>query len=599
MFGMLFIFIINSGNIKIVNAEYSDNIKVDNIQEVQYENIIDYDGYKIYYAYNNTFHFLFIIAPFNFTNEIIEIRDQKDNVFCYFSSETEFSTPFLELEFGFINNTLEITINRIIKNDFAIKIGTYPYPFILKVDPDPKSAPQVVYTRSSDEEDKEKVDPVDDYISPWGIATITWMWMISNPILYILYPFFMTYIILVFVRTVFRPYTYYKNKKGKSKYLGRFAYQQPSEEFSGFWEIYFKRYRKMHKVYSKISYVDQIRFCYMNLGIVKYFSDIIYKKTELSDGMDVVYEQERVDTYYNKFKYTMYRVLSIIIYGVLVSKWLKNTLEYQVKTEKMNGELKKIDKKTGKKIYYQIDKLDEKGNPIPIRVKEIPLLQLQLSFDKIDITCDVEYDILETGEKGEVLVHKTEVGKSIYYVEDLKRDEKVRNGKDIKPDNYNVRVIQVFDIEQAIMQQDHIDNIRSINDLKVSRVNKEYIELDKKYNITREQLDSFNRNLNSEIMDKIKELQQKSVVDASSIVEIVSIALTGYKESGDVKESALVAFTEYYNKKGAEYIGNYKSKYEIEQAKANVFEKQVKQLQNRDTFLLPNSDELDADLGED
>ena len=169
----------------------------------------------------------------------------------------------------------------------------------------------------------------------------------------------------------------------------------------------------------------------------------------------------------------------------------------------------------------------------------------------------------------------------------------------MKIDNYNVRVVQVFDIEQAIMQQDHIDNVRSISDLKSSKKDMDYIELDKKYNITREQLDSFNRNLNSEIMDKIKELQQKSVVDASSIVEIVSTALTGYKESGDVKESARVAFTEYYNKKGAEYIGNYKSKYEIEQAKANVFEKQVKQLQNRDTFLLPNSDELDADLGED
>ena len=336
----------------------------------------------------------------------------------------------------------------------------------------------------------------------------------------------------------------------------------------------------------------------MNLGIVKYFSDIIYKKTELSEGMDVVYEMELVDTFYNKFKYIMYRVFSILIYGILVSKWLKNTLEYQVKTEKMNGELKKIDKKTGKKIYYQIDKLDKEGNPIPIKVKKIPLLQLQLSFDKIDITCDVEYDILETGEGGEVLVHKTEVGKSIYYVEDLKRDEKV-NKEEMKINNYNVRVVQVFDIEQAIMQQDHIDNVRSISDLKSSKKDMDYIELDKKYNITREQLDSFNRNLNSEIMDKIKELQQKSVVDASSIVEIVSTALTGYKESGDVKESARVAFTEYYNKKGAEYIGNYKSKYEIEQAKANVFEKQVKQLQNRDTFLLPNSDELDADLGED
>jgi hypothetical protein len=336
----------------------------------------------------------------------------------------------------------------------------------------------------------------------------------------------------------------------------------------------------------------------MNLGIVKYFSDIIYKTTELSEDMVVVYEQELVDTYYNKFKYIMYRILSILIYGVLISKWLKGTLEYQVKMEKEDGELKKTDKKTGKKIYYQIDKLDEKDNPIPIRVKEIPLLQLQLTFDKINIVCDVEYDILETGEAGEELVHKIELGKSLYYVEDLKRNEKIKKEK-IKVDNYSVETVPSMDIEQAIMQQDHIDNIRSINDLKVSRVNKEYIELDKKYNLTREQLDSFNRNLNSEIMDRIKRLYQKTVVDADSIVEIVSSALTGYKSSGDVKESALKAFREYHNHKGAKQTSDYKSKFEIEQAKAIVFEKQVKQLQKRDTFLLPNGEDVDTDLGHD
>ena len=310
VFSILFIFMLNNNTTKTVKAEYSDNIKIDNLQEVEYENIIDYDGYKIYYAYNNTFHFLFFIAPFNFTNEIVEIRDQNDYVFCLFSSEIEFSAPYLELEFSFINNTLEITINRIIKNDFAIKIGTYPYLFILKVDPTPKTtSPQIIYTESSSEDAKKKGDLVENYMSPWGIMTIMWRYMTSNIFLYLAYPFITTYLILVFVRTVFRPYTYYKNKKGKSRYAGRFAYQQPSEEFSGFWEIYFKRFRKMHKVYSKISYIDQIRFCYMNLGIVKYFSDIIYRNAELSEDMDVVYEQELVDTSWNKFKYISYRVL--------------------------------------------------------------------------------------------------------------------------------------------------------------------------------------------------------------------------------------------------------------------------------------------------
>ena len=601
VFGILCVFILSSNTTKTVQAEFSNNITIDNVQEVEYTYFMTIYEHEFYYAYNDTFHFLFIITPFNFSDiEMVRILDQDGvnpgGIVIEFTHNFPMDSVWVKTEID--NNTLEIMVNQdLIGNSFIIEIRTIQ--FTLGVSHIPTVPdPQIIYTEESSDK-LDKVDPVDDYISPWGIMVISWRWMTSNPILYILYPFFMTYIILVFVRTVFRPYTYYKNKKGKSKYAGRFAYQIPSEEFSGFWEIYFKKFRRMRKVYSKISYIDQIRFCYMNLGIVKYFSDIIYKNVELSEDMDVVYEQELVDTYWNNFKYIMYRVGSILIYGVLVSKWLKDTLDYQVKTEKVNGELKKIDKKTGKKIYYQIDKLDEKGNPIPIKVKKIPLLQLQLSFDKIDITCDVEYDILETGEGGEELIHKTEKEKSLYYVEDLKRNEKIKKEK-MKVDNYSVRVIQVFDIEKAIMQQDHIDNVRSISDLKGSRVNREYIELDKKYNLTREQLDSFNRNLNSEIMDKIKELQQKSVVDANSIVEIVSIALTGYKESGDVRASAKVAFTEYYERKGAGHLGNYKSRYEIEQARAKVYEKQVKQLQSRDSFLLSNNkEELDADLETD
>lgn len=604
MFGVLVvsilcIFIVNSNNTETVKADYSNNIKMDNVQEVGYTHFMTIYEHEFYYAYNNTFHFLFIITPFNFSDlEVVKILDQDGEspggFPIVFSHDFPMDHRWFKTKID--NNTLEIMIKQdLIGNSFIVEIRAIQ--FTLGVSHVPTvPVPIIIYEGESVK--KDKVDPVDDYISPWGIAVITWRYVTSNIILYLLYPFIMTYIILVFVRTVFRPYTYYKNKKGKSRYAGRFAYQEPSEVFSGFWEIYFKRLRKMTRVYSKISYVDQIRFCYMNLGIVKYFADIIYKTTELSEDMEVVYEQELVDTYYNKFKYVMYRVFSILIYGTLVSKWLKNTLEYQVKTEKVNGELKKIDKKTGKEIYYQIDKLDEKSNPIPIRVKRIPLLQLQLSFDKINIICDVEYDILETGEAGERSVHKTEKGKSLYYVEDLKRNKKVEKKK-IKVDNYSVGVIRIFDVEQAIMQQDHIDNVRSISDLKSSKKDRDYIELDKKLNITREQLDDFNRHLKSEIMDKIKELQQKSVVDADSIVEIVSIALTGYKESGDVKDSAKAAFAEYYNRKGAKQVGNYKSKFEIEQAKAKVFEKQVKQLQKRDLFLLPNKEELDAELGED
>ena len=597
VFSILFIFVLSSNTTKVAQADYSDNIIIDNVQEVEYTHFMTIHEHEFYYAYNDSFHFLFIITPFNFSDiEMVKLLDQDGEYPYEFSLSSPIDLPYLKTEID--NNTLEIMIRRdflFVGNSFIIEIRTIQ--FTLGVNPTPTdTTPQVVYKKESS--DKKTKDPVDDYISPWGIMVITWRWMTSNPLLYILYPFIMTYLILVFVRTVFRPYIYYKNKKGKSRYAGRYAYQKPSEEFVGFWEIYFKRFKKMNKLYSKISYIDQIRFCYMNLGIVKYFSDIIYKNTELSEDMGIIYEQELVNTYYNKFKYIIYRVLSILVYGTLVSQWLKNTLEYQVKTEKIDGDLKKIKKKTGEKIYYQVEKKDENGKPIPIRVKKIPLLQLQLSFDKINVICDVEYDILEITEAGEKMVHKPEKGKSLYYVEDLKRNEKVDKDT-IKEDNYSVDIIQDLDIEQAIMQQDHINNVRSISDLKSSKKDREYIELDKKYNLTRAQLDSFNRNLNSEIMDRIKKLQQKTVVDADTIVEIVSIALTGYKESGDVKESSLKAFREYHDKKGAGQLGDYKSKFEIEQAKANVFKEQVKQLQNKDMFILSGKEEVDADLDVD
>jgi hypothetical protein len=96
----------------------------------------------------------------------------------------------------------------------------------------------------------------------------------------------------------------------------------------------------------------------MNVGIVKYYPDIIFKKIELTDEMGIIYEQKLKDTYANKFKYFIYRLFSALVPGVLIPQWLKNTVEYKVKTEKKDGEFKKIDKKTGKKIYHQVDKLD-------------------------------------------------------------------------------------------------------------------------------------------------------------------------------------------------------------------------------------------------
>ena len=82
-----------------------------------------------------------------------------------------------------------------------------------------------------------------------------------------------------------------------------------------------------------------------------------------------------------------------------------------------------------------------------------------------------------------------------------------------------------------------------------------------KYNETKKA--HFDSYLKSTIPDKIRAIQQKySKNHADSIVEIVSLALNGYKVSGDVKKSARVAFMEYYNQKGVGLLGDHKFKIE-------------------------------------
>ena len=66
MFSILCVFILSSTTTKNVQAEHSDSVVIDNVQEPEYENIWDMDGYRVYYAYNNSHHFLFIITPIDF-----------------------------------------------------------------------------------------------------------------------------------------------------------------------------------------------------------------------------------------------------------------------------------------------------------------------------------------------------------------------------------------------------------------------------------------------------------------------------------------------------------------------------------------------------
>jgi len=583
-------------------SSYSSTIEIDNIKETAYDIIFNLDNYQIWYANDNTFHFLFIITPFLFTTESVRIRSNLTEYL--FSVSFPLNNAFIKTTF--VNNTLELFIRQeIIGNMFIIELKIYT--FALNVVPQTASSPspQIEYIDGDDDGDeKDKGKDIDDaYLSPWGIGLYIVKWWENNPILYWIYPFFVVYILCVVMRTFFRPYVFYKNRKGKIEYIGRFSHDNPSEDLLGWSELYFKGWKKMKLIYSVLSFEGQKRFNCMNFGLFIYFSDLIQHKIKMPEDI-VLYEQERVRTVSNNAKYALYRILSFLIPGVLLANKLHKTIEYKKKTEKMDTEIidiskkaKKLSKKTGKPIYIKEDKLDENGEPILVKIKEIPVIQHQLIFDKINNICDVEYDIKITDEKGETIVHKKKEKKSLFEVSDLKQDKKVSN---VKESNYKIDVVPVYDIEEAIMNQNSIDNLKSIYDLKTSREKQAYIELDKKYNLTRDQLDNITRHIKSIIKDKIRELYQKTVVDEDTIIEIVSIALTGYKESGDIQESALQAFREYHERKNIKDLGDYKGKYEIEKTKATLLENQLKKQKPQNPYLLTNeSEELEPDFTRD
>lgn len=591
--GFIFIFILSSNSTtKTVKASYSNKIRIDNVQEVEYTNIIDFDGYKIYYAYNDTFHFLYIITPFNFTSEIIEIRDQKDELICIFSPT--FQPPSFIGKVKFANNTLEIELNRAIieGNDFAIKIGDYPHLFILKVDPAPKSTtPQYIYHEEEDEKDEKDGQQGPDLASYINDPLVPWMLLIT------LLPFaVVTSIVFHSYSSTYR--TNYKNKKGRHRAVGRRLYEEPSNILPGFQEVYFKK-RGLKRVFSKREYINEVTPTYLKLPLLHYYADIVYREVNASEVEGIIiYEQEPADSFGNKLKYYILLVLSIIFPLISFVKRLRTNVEYKIKTEKEDDEtrpkLTLITRKP-KGTYHQKEKLDENNEPIPVVLKKIPIIQHQLTFDRIEHVCDVEYDIMETTEAGEENVHKTEKEKLIYYTKDLERNEKVIKDS-IETYNYAAKVVPGYDMERAILEQDTIDNARSIADLKVAKITKDYMEQGKVLNITREQLDASNRTFETRVKDEYYKVVQIITSDKSTFRDMMADAFRYYNISGNMDDAIQIALKNHFKRIESKQYGQLEFKLEAEKAKRELLEKQIKKSKKQKLFPSPiEEDEIDED----
>ncbi|MEA3248446.1 MAG: hypothetical protein U9Q73_01945 [Nanoarchaeota archaeon] len=332
-------------------------------------------------------------------------------------------------------------------------------------------------------------------------------WFNANPIFIWLFSAFTSLMIIRIWRVALSPYCYFKDENGESIYLGRFVSQEKDPDFPNYWKLMFK-HNQINIVRCKYSFTEVRDHTYLSFGILKYFSDIIYRETKLDDSLKFP-EQERVKSKSNTAKYVIYRILSAILPSTSISRKLYLTIEFQ-------------------------DKLDNDGNPILIN--KIHTLQHQLLFDRIrTVAQKVTYRKKIIDEKqGMIVKERKAKNLTLFEIEDLKRDKNVKTGS-IKATHFKHKIIKTRNLNEAILKQPHIDNLKSLMDLKVAKITKQYIELDKKYNQARDQIAEMFRNFNSKLGDMAVKVNQASVMHPDTYAEILSTAFKGKREDKEIK----------------------------------------------------------------
>lgn len=581
---------------QLTTSSYANNIIIDGLKDEGYDQIFTGEGYQLYYANNRDYHYIYLSAPYDFVlTDMITIKAIINNQSYSFDLYPGINNPFIEKIF--VNNTVEFSLPMdIIPNNFWILIRDYI--FVLSVAPQiPSTNPPITDAPTGDDDDD---DDDEGEVAPDAPSIFSGMiafnnWGKDNWFFILLWGIYAAFVLY---RYIGRPYVFYKNVRGKHFYAGRFSYEVTSEDIPGWYELYFKKWKRLKKAYSPMPYALQKPYTYMNWGLFNYYAEIIYHRVEVPENV-ILYEQERVKTFANRVMFVIYRTFSCLIPGVSVANKLHSYVKYEKKKVlKDTNEVKKTYKRGEKKgqiVYKKEPVKDKDGNQLYVRITEIPVIRHQVMYDKINYICDVNYNILETTTEGETKKPKDEKDKSLFYVEDLRKDEKV---SDIKVSNPKVDIIPEHDLEEAIMRQNHIDNIKSIHELKKAKSREEYIKLDKKYVTARDQLDDINRHINSIINDKIVKIYQKTIVDENTIVDLVSLALMGYKECGNVQKAAQYAFDNYHKSKDIKDSGDYKTKYEIEKARNEALVYSIKKI-NNPLLLTTQEEELEPDFTKD
>jgi len=558
---LILLFFIDSGR-----ATYTDQITIDCEREGSYTLLLDLEKYDIYYANSDTKHFLFINSTESFSGKTITLKAQD---LTQDLTPEEVETSFLHS----LHNTslLEFEILRSVSGN-QIELEVESDNIGLSLTPASQTAPEII-PLPIEEEDEEKEKPhfglgdlVIDVINLY--EETPWMWALTALIIIIG--------VVGFWRLTEKPYVHVQHfKKYKSEYIGRFIREEQSPEMLGYWKPFYKCSKKegIRPFYTKMDFklmnVYMFNsFCYIH----QYFPAIIHLKVKLPPMLQFI-EQVRKETKWNTLKYYLFRIICVFIPSGRVAEAFYNRIEFvdnyevEIKKREVERKFRKGKRKT-KIIEYKEYKKDQNGNLIPIKVKEIDVLQHEYVMMRFTDVADTRYwKIVLDPMKGKVIQQITEERVPLHKLQTLRSDPDIIIGpipegipldddSEVRPEKCDIEILKhykipesIINMKEAIQEKHSIDNIISLFDLESAIKDKKIQDLYLENHGLRSTLRTMQNEKVADIEKALTSMREQQLFNEQDLAQIIGRAIGLRSLSINQLNVITTVITEHFNKK--------------------------------------------------
>ena len=413
------------------------DVEIDANKDDGYSRIPQIEGFDMFYSSNETYHFLYIEAPYNLSGKSIRIYNDEisQNI-----SNSEVITSFLHSIH--INNKLELKIKKeVIGNIFIIEFDNTDK-FIIVLDPDEAYSPRPSYPigSSSEDDDDGKSKTSITIADGWKsfLESLTLVHGIGIGILIALIP--SLFLFCVWRLKIYPIMVFQEEEKYRSSKVGRFISEERSKVLPDYWILRFKSGWNGVVEYHCTENLAEIRErIYRKVYIIEEeYPNYILRTLSLPEHREYFKEEIKKD-----YKYYLLRIICRIIPNNALTVALYSSLN-RMKTE--------------------------------TKVKEVDLLQFDLTMKRLTLICDISYKKTVADEKeGEKITLVTDRKKPYWYYEDLKKDQTV-DQKTLKIIEKSIEIIRIRDVKKAIELRNSEQNLRSLHGLELRERNKSYKE---------------------------------------------------------------------------------------------------------------------------